>query len=182
MEHLQHTLKGVIERRSPRHTADADVPFASLRSALPSLGVTKFRLKQLQAINLIREERESGKQELACSARPIVLCGIPLRRPPKDQLTYTRRNGKFFLDITGHPRFGLPFSQDRLERRPDVGLSVCLRTAVITAASCRGSSASLRPRFYSAPKISRTEATSLMGALPLLRPHAARSFRQRPTS
>ncbi len=52
LEHLQHTLKGVSERRSPRPSADADVPFASLQSALPPLGVTKFRLKQLQAINL----------------------------------------------------------------------------------------------------------------------------------
>jgi hypothetical protein len=27
---------------------------------------------------------------------------------------YTRRNGKFFLQITAHPEFGLPFGQDRL--------------------------------------------------------------------
>jgi len=43
-----------------------------------------------------------------------VLCGLPLRPPPKGQLTYIRRNGRFFLEITGHPRFGLPFGQDRL--------------------------------------------------------------------
>jgi hypothetical protein len=43
-----------------------------------------------------------------------VLCGIPLRRPPQDQLTHTRRNGKFTLEIIAHPRFGLPFGQDRL--------------------------------------------------------------------
>jgi hypothetical protein len=29
-------------------------------------------------------------------------------------LFYTRRNGKFFLQIAGHPQFGLPFGQDRL--------------------------------------------------------------------
>jgi hypothetical protein len=29
-------------------------------------------------------------------------------------LEYTRQNGKFFLNIAGHPRFGLPFGQDRL--------------------------------------------------------------------
>ena len=27
---------------------------------------------------------------------------------------YTRQNGRFFLHITGHPQFGLPFGQDRL--------------------------------------------------------------------
>ncbi len=103
-----------MERRSQRLTATRNASFTSLQSLLPCIGLTKFKLKQLQAISLIREDRENGKQQLAFNARPFVLCGIPLRRPPKDQLTYTRRNGKFFLDVTGHPRFGLPFGQDRL--------------------------------------------------------------------
>ena len=64
--------------------------------------------------NCIREERENGIQQLAFNARPFVLCGIPLRRPPITQLIHWRRNGRFFLDITGHPDFGLPFGQDRL--------------------------------------------------------------------
>jgi hypothetical protein len=29
-------------------------------------------------------------------------------------VVYTRRNGKFFLQIRGHPQFGLPFGQDWL--------------------------------------------------------------------
>jgi Plasmid encoded RepA protein len=37
-----------------------------------------------------------------------------LREPPKDQLIYTRHNGNFLLEITAHPRFGLPYGQDRL--------------------------------------------------------------------
>jgi Replication initiator protein A len=53
-------------------------------------------------------------QDSAFQARPFVLCGIPLRRPLKGELTYTRRNGRFFLQIAGHPQFGLPFGQDRL--------------------------------------------------------------------
>ncbi len=63
---------------------------------------------------MVREERRNGKQELSYHARPFVLCGIPLRRPPIAQLVHTRSNGKFALDIVGHPRFGLPFGQDRL--------------------------------------------------------------------
>jgi len=63
---------------------------------------------------LVREERRDGKQQLAYHTRPFILCGIPLRRPPAHQLTHTRRNGKFTLDIVGHPRLGLPFGQDRL--------------------------------------------------------------------
>jgi hypothetical protein len=49
-----------------------------------------------------------GKQDLAYNARPFVLCGIPLRRPPRNQLLHMRRNGRFFLQIAGHPQFGLP--------------------------------------------------------------------------
>jgi hypothetical protein len=83
--------------------------------SVPSLvGLSKFRLRQLEAVTLIREERDTGKQKLAYNARPFVLCGLPLRPPPNGQFTYTRRNGKFFLEITGHPQFGLPFGQDRL--------------------------------------------------------------------
>jgi hypothetical protein len=51
---------------------------------------------------------------LAYHTRPFVLCGIPLRRPPSGELVHRRQNGKFFLEIIAHPRFGLPFGQDRL--------------------------------------------------------------------
>jgi hypothetical protein len=29
-------------------------------------------------------------------------------------LLYERRNGRFVLQVTGHPEFGVPFGQDRL--------------------------------------------------------------------
>jgi hypothetical protein len=90
---------------------------SSFRSFLPSLSslrISRFRLRQLEAVTLIRQERESGKQTLAYNARPFVLCGLPLRPLPKDPLNYTRRNGKFFLEIAAHPQFNLPFGQDRL--------------------------------------------------------------------
>jgi len=80
----------------------------------PSIGLTKRRLKHLEAIQLIREQRDQNHQELAYHARPFVLCGIPLRRPPHGQTTHSRRNGRFSLEITAHPRFGLPYGQDRL--------------------------------------------------------------------
>jgi hypothetical protein len=88
--------------------------FASLQSILPTISVSKRRLKQLDAIQLVRGKRENGTQEISYNARPFVLCGLPLRQPPKDQLIYTRRNGNFLLEITAHPRFGLPYGQDRL--------------------------------------------------------------------
>lgn len=80
----------------------------------PAVTLTTRRFKQLEAIHLVREQRDNGKQELAYNARPFILCGIPLRRPPQNQLCHCRHTGKFFLQITAHPQFGMPFGQDRL--------------------------------------------------------------------
>jgi hypothetical protein len=100
--------------RDPADFAGDRVSIDLFRRALPELNITKRRLKQLEAILLVREQRESGRQDLGYNARPFVLCGIPLRRPPGDQLVYARHNGHFLLEITAHPRFGLPYGQDRL--------------------------------------------------------------------
>ena len=71
-------------------------------------------MKQVESVLLVREQRAWQRQKLAFQARPFVLCGLPLRRPPPTQLSYARRNGNFFLQIVTHPDFGLPFGQDRL--------------------------------------------------------------------
>jgi hypothetical protein len=114
LEHFWNTARRQPKSRTSR-SVGSERPFPSaLQSTFPSLGVTKFRLRQLEAVTLIPEERENGQQQLAYNARPFVLCGIPLRRPPPTQLIHSRRNGRFFLDIAGHPEFGLPFGQDRL--------------------------------------------------------------------
>jgi hypothetical protein len=86
----------------------------SLPRPLAPVTVSRRTLKRVQSICLIREQREKGHVDLAYNARPFVLCGIPLRRPPRNQLTYTRHNGKLYLNIAAHPDFGLPFGQDRL--------------------------------------------------------------------
>ncbi len=92
--------------------------FSSLSDCLqrvaPVISISKRRLKQLDAIQLVRQQRENRKQAIAYHARPFVLCGLPLRKPRPDQFIYTRRNGNFLLEITAHPRFGLPYGQDRL--------------------------------------------------------------------
>ena len=103
-----------IVAEEPDSTSISPHSFVSVRSVLPKIGVTARRIKQLNSILLIREQRERRKQEVAFNARPFVLCGIPLRPVSKDQLVYKRRNGSFFLHIVGHPDFGLPFGQDRL--------------------------------------------------------------------
>ena len=60
----------------------------------------------------VRDQRQPRRR--AYSARPFVLCGIPVRRPSKSTLEYSRRNGRFGLRVVGHPDYGLPFGQDRL--------------------------------------------------------------------
>lgn len=76
--------------------------------------VSKHRLRQAEAVALVRSKRDSGQQTLGFASRPFTLCGLPFRRPPAGQLKHERRNGRFTLQAVGHPDFGLPFGQDRL--------------------------------------------------------------------
>jgi hypothetical protein len=70
--------------------------------------------RRIESIELVRQRREYGKQELAFNARPFVLCGLPIRRLPDGIYRYIRRNGRFRLEVTGDPEHGIPFGQDRL--------------------------------------------------------------------
>jgi hypothetical protein len=65
----------------------ADVCLISARPLSPPVEISKRRLRQPEAIQLIREQRDTGHEELGFNAMPFVLCGIPLRRSPKEQLT-----------------------------------------------------------------------------------------------
>jgi hypothetical protein len=76
--------------------------------------ISKQKARQAEGVELIRLKREQGNQTLGFSSRPFVLCGLPVRRPPKDVLLHERHNGKFLLEVTGHPKYGLPYGQDRL--------------------------------------------------------------------
>jgi hypothetical protein len=114
LAHFWHTPSGTHEGRAPTSATPGGVSFTPLQSVLPSIGITKRQLKHLAAIQLVRDQRDTGRQELAYSARPFVLCGLPLRKPAEKHLAYTRRNGRFSLTIVAHPQFGLPYGQDRL--------------------------------------------------------------------
>lgn len=78
------------------------------------LVVSKRKLQRAEAIEMSRTADTPRLQQLVYSSRPFVLCGLPVKRPAKGMLLHERRNGKFNLQITGHPQFGLPFGQDRL--------------------------------------------------------------------
>jgi hypothetical protein len=87
---------------------------STLRRMSPELVISKQKLRQAEGSCIVRLKRDEGKQNVGFSSRPFVLCGLPVRKPPKGQMLYERRNGDFVLQITGHPHYGLPFGQDRM--------------------------------------------------------------------
>ena len=105
------TARGAVDHE---HGQTYESNFTRVDALLPKINITKQCLRKLQAVHLVREQRGQRSQELAFNARPFVLCGLPLRRPAAGQLIHRRQNGKFFLEVVAHPRFGLPYGQDRL--------------------------------------------------------------------
>ena len=97
-------------RRSPALDSVANL----IKEQHSDLLISKQKLERVKGIELVRIKREQRTQDLCFSSRPFVLCGLPVRRLPNDRLLYERRNGRFLLQITGHPEFGVPFGQDRL--------------------------------------------------------------------
>jgi len=85
-----------------------------LKRTHPHLHVSKHKLRQVEGAELVRLKRAQGGQTLGFSSRPFVLCGLPVRRLPANQLLFERRNGRFVLQLTGHPDYGVPFGQDRI--------------------------------------------------------------------
>ena len=70
--------------------------------------------KRMEIIELVPTRRENLSQNLGFASRPFVLCGLPVKRPPKGTLLHERRNGQFLLQVIGHPQYGVPWGQDRL--------------------------------------------------------------------
>ncbi len=76
--------------------------------------ISKRKLRQAEAIQLVRITRGNRAQNLGFASRPFVLCGLPVKRPATGVLLHERRNGHFLLQVTGHPSYGVPWGQDRL--------------------------------------------------------------------
>ncbi len=57
---------------------------------------------------------EAGRTDASIELATVRHVRFAGARLPADQLLYERRNGRFVLQITGHPDFGVPFGQDRL--------------------------------------------------------------------
>jgi hypothetical protein len=85
-----------------------------LRNSHPELLVSKRKLRQAEAIQLVRLNRDGANPNLGFASRPFVLCGLPIKRPTKGTWMHERRNGQFVLQVIGHPNYGVPWGQDRL--------------------------------------------------------------------
>ena len=96
MDHIGSTLPRLTEHKEPE------------------IQISAQKLRKAELIELVRRQRETGQQDLVYTARPFLLCGLPVKRPPSGTLLHERRNGRFFLQVHAHPNFGLPFGQDRL--------------------------------------------------------------------
>ena len=80
------------------------------------IGVRKHHdFQSAGAIACVRLKRQEANQNLGFASPPFVLCGLPIKKPAAGQLLYKRRNGQFLLQVTGHPAYGLPWGQDRLQ-------------------------------------------------------------------
>ena len=103
-------MSTLLQRKIIRFERAGDL----LKCRHPELVVSKQKLRQAEAIQLVRLKRESVSQNLGFASRPFVLCGLPIKRPAKGALMHERRNGQFLLQVTGHPTYGVPWGQDRL--------------------------------------------------------------------
>ncbi len=75
----------------------------------PSTTRQKNRVARLtQAI----EARADHEQSLGFCVRDFVLCSLPYKRQAGN--FYERKNGSLLFQVVAHPKYGLPFGQDRL--------------------------------------------------------------------
>ena len=63
---------------------------------------------------MVRRNRDSATQNLGFASRPFVLCGLPIKRPPKGILLHERRNGRISSANHGAVPVRTPWGQDRL--------------------------------------------------------------------
>jgi hypothetical protein len=86
----------------------------SAKSIVQELNLTESVRRRANEIFEVCNRRLCADQDVAFGARPFILCGLPIRPLPQGTTSYRRQNGRFCLEIVGHPEWGVPFGQDRL--------------------------------------------------------------------
>ena len=112
---MNRKLQLHADRIGVRKHHDFQSAGAILRNLPGDLIVSKQQLRRAEAIACVRLKRQEANQNLGFASPPFVLCGLPIKKPAAGQLLYERRNGQFLLQVTGHPAYGLPWGQDRLQ-------------------------------------------------------------------
>jgi hypothetical protein len=74
-------------------------------------GLTKQEEKKLDQLVAANEARRNLEQEQLCAFRPLVMCGIPLRKLKEPY--YVRKSGPYTVELISSP-LGVPYGQDRL--------------------------------------------------------------------
>jgi hypothetical protein len=172
-----------LPNKVSQSTAAPSSSFTSAGEILPTLGITKRRFKQVESICLIREQRASGRQELAFNARHLSYAGFHYAGRRKINSRTHGTAGSFSSKSsailttafrsckTGSFPFGLPRSpcnrraeRSGLTRPPRCCLSSGYgSTASTIAESWKDSNASSRPPSSSPPKIIPWAEGSLTG-------------------
>ena len=115
LKHAGQYALQLLEALEPEVRGDSAGPVVIRDPAAVSrLAARPKLIGKAEAAVTVRQRREEWDQDVAFGARPFILCGLPIRSLPAGANKYTRRNGRFFLDIVGHPDHGVPFGQDRL--------------------------------------------------------------------
>jgi len=73
---------------------------------------SKQTQRLLDQIVASAQARQYEEQEQLVGLRPLLMCGIPLRRLKES--SYARRNGPYLVAFISHPKLGVPYGQDRL--------------------------------------------------------------------
>jgi len=73
---------------------------------------TKQEQKKLAQLAESNEARQYEGQEQLTALRPLVMCGIPLRKLKEPY--YVRKSGPYTIELISSPLLGVPYGQDRL--------------------------------------------------------------------
>jgi Plasmid encoded RepA protein len=107
-------LKDIIGALQP--TTDESPPPIPEEVAPPEAKPPSKRLiSRINAAEEAQRLRNDNAQDVGYSAKPFIMCALPIKKPPKTVTHYERRNGNFTMSVVAHPNHGLPWGgYDRL--------------------------------------------------------------------
>ena len=96
-----------MKRRQP--PSNENTPELPGLAKEPDSKKSQTQFERLATSALARHDQE---QEQVLGLRPLILCGLPIRRQP--QPYYMRKSGPYTVELISAPQLGVPYGQDRL--------------------------------------------------------------------